>query len=91
MKKIISRLAVICLLTASLVSCNSSTEKKQDGTTTPTQEASLYQCPMQCEGDKTYDKPGKCPVCGMDLKPVEVTVPAVPDSLHTTGDSTEAV
>jgi len=29
-----------------------------------------YQCPMKCEGDKTYDKPGKCPVCGMDLKAV---------------------
>ena len=26
-----------------------------------------YQCPMKCEGDKTYDKPGKCPKCGMDL------------------------
>ncbi|MEQ8339049.1 MAG: copper-translocating P-type ATPase, partial [Cyclobacteriaceae bacterium] len=23
--------------------------------------------PMQCEGDKTYDQPGDCPVCGMDL------------------------
>ena len=22
---------------------------------------------MHCEGDKTYDKPGDCPVCGMDL------------------------
>ena len=27
----------------------------------------LYYCPMHCEGDKTYDKPGDCPVCGMDL------------------------
>ncbi len=27
----------------------------------------LYYCPMQCEGDKTYDEPGNCPVCGMDL------------------------
>ncbi|XOV95229.1 MAG: heavy metal translocating P-type ATPase [Bacteroidota bacterium] len=26
-----------------------------------------YYCPMRCEGDKTYDKPGDCPVCGMDL------------------------
>ena len=26
-----------------------------------------YECPMHCEGDKTYDKPGNCPVCGMDL------------------------
>ncbi|MBE0651292.1 MAG: copper-translocating P-type ATPase [Bacteroidales bacterium] len=26
-----------------------------------------YFCPMRCEGDKTYDKPGDCPVCGMHL------------------------
>ncbi|MCB0686543.1 MAG: heavy metal translocating P-type ATPase [Saprospiraceae bacterium] len=26
-----------------------------------------YYCPMHCEGEKTYDKPGDCPVCGMDL------------------------
>ncbi len=26
-----------------------------------------YYCPMLCEGDKKYDKPGDCPVCGMDL------------------------
>ncbi|WP_242157467.1 heavy metal translocating P-type ATPase [Aestuariivivens sediminis] len=27
----------------------------------------LFYCPMHCEGEKTYDKPGECPVCGMDL------------------------
>lgn len=27
----------------------------------------VYYCPMHCEGDKTYDKSGDCPVCGMDL------------------------
>src|SRR5690348_14590281 len=26
-----------------------------------------YYCPMHCEGDKTYDHPGNCPVCGMHL------------------------
>jgi heavy metal translocating P-type ATPase len=26
-----------------------------------------YYCPMHCEGEKTYDKSGDCPVCGMDL------------------------
>ncbi len=26
-----------------------------------------WYCPMHCEGDKTYKKPGDCPVCGMDL------------------------
>jgi hypothetical protein len=25
---------------------------------------------MRCEGEKTYDKPGRCPVCQMKLKPV---------------------
>jgi hypothetical protein len=33
-----------------------------------TQVAAVYQCPMDCETGKTYDKPGKCPVCGMDLE-----------------------
>ncbi|MES2796346.1 MAG: heavy metal translocating P-type ATPase [Bacteroidota bacterium] len=26
-----------------------------------------YYCPMHCEGEKMYDKPGDCPVCGMHL------------------------
>jgi hypothetical protein len=30
-----------------------------------------YQCPMKCEGDKTYHAPGSCPVCKMDLKEVK--------------------
>jgi len=33
--------------------------------------AIVYQCPMKCEGEKTYDKPGKCPICGMNLAKVE--------------------
>jgi len=28
-------------------------------------------CAMRCEGDKTYDEPGNCPVCHMKLVPVE--------------------
>ncbi len=35
---------------------------------------STYYCPMHCEGNKTYDKPGSCPVCGMNLeKAVELS------------------
>ena len=36
---------------------------------TPLDENSTspYYCPMHCEGDKTYDKPSDCPVCGMHL------------------------
>ncbi|MBS1538365.1 MAG: copper-translocating P-type ATPase [Bacteroidetes bacterium] len=30
-------------------------------------ESGIYYCPMHCEGEKTYNKPGDCPVCGMDL------------------------
>ena len=30
-----------------------------------------YYCPMHCEGDKTYEKPGDCPVCGMHLNKEE--------------------
>jgi len=30
-----------------------------------------YYCPMHCEGDKTYDKPGDCPICGMHLNKEE--------------------
>lgn len=33
--------------------------------------SSKYYCPMHCEGDKTYDQPGRCPVCGMYLVPME--------------------
>lgn len=30
-------------------------------------EGGFYYCPMLCEGDKKYSKPGNCPVCGMHL------------------------
>ena len=35
-----------------------------------------YYCPMRCEGDKTYDKPGDCPVCGMHLVKAVKAAPA---------------
>ncbi|MFV8836776.1 heavy metal translocating P-type ATPase [Salinimicrobium soli] len=37
-----------------------------------------FYCPMHCEGDKTYDQPGDCPVCGMDLVE-EVSLQAQPE------------
>ncbi len=49
-----------------LTSCGSGEEK-----TEVKQEAAVYQCPMKCEGEKTYDKPGDCPKCGMEIKKVE--------------------
>ena len=35
-----------------------------------------YACPMKCEGPKTYDKPGICPVCNMKRKPLPAASPA---------------
>ena len=31
-----------------------------------------YQCPMKCEGDKTYHEKGACPKCKMDLVEVDM-------------------
>lgn len=43
-----------------------------------------YYCPMHCEGDKTYDKPGDCPVCGMNLvKEPTVPTPATTKTQYT--------
>lgn len=41
-----------------------------------------YYCPMRCEGEKMYDEPGDCPVCGMHLKKEEAKL--VPGSTKTT-------
>lgn len=35
--------------------------------TSKDQQEARYQCPMNCEGNKTYNQPGKCPVCNMQL------------------------
>lgn len=39
-------------------------------------EGGKYYCPMHCEGDKTYEKPGDCPVCGMHLNKEESASPS---------------
>ncbi len=40
--------------------------KKEEKKTVSNGNGTFY-CPMRCEGDKTYEEPGDCPVCGMDL------------------------
>ena len=49
--------------------------------------AEYYYCPMLCEDDKTYSKPGDCPVCGMHLvkgpRPELVThTKSIPKEVH---------
>ena len=79
MKKIVIILAII----ASLTACNKSktAEANTEATTTEAtteshehkageahDEKVAYVCPMDCEKGKTYDQPGKCPKCEMDLE-----------------------
>lgn len=47
-------------------------EHREDGGANKTNKlvdagTGTFYCPMHCEGDKTYNKAGDCPVCGMDL------------------------
>lgn len=42
--------------------------------------AAAYICPMGCEGSAS-DKPGKCPVCGMDLEANPASKAPATDSL----------
>lgn len=46
---------------------NHKSEVKQHTHKPESSNKGIYYCPMGCEGDKTYDKPGSCPKCGMDL------------------------
>lgn len=59
--------SMILLLTA----CAGKTEKAETTeTVTETAHAKTYACPMKCEGDKTYEQAGSCPVCKMELQEV---------------------
>lgn len=46
---------------------NMNTNNTKNEIETPRYVTPQYYCPMHCEGDKTYDQPGNCPVCGMHL------------------------
>ncbi|WP_052188101.1 heavy metal-binding domain-containing protein [Cellulophaga sp. Hel_I_12] len=62
---------IITLFVFSILFMTSCKEAKTESTKEENQEtAMVYQCPMDCELGKTYDEPGTCPVCKMDLKAV---------------------
>lgn len=56
MKKLFIACLILVSSATAITSCKSGETK------------TAYQCPMKCEGDKTYDKPGECPLCKMELK-----------------------
>jgi hypothetical protein len=47
--------------------CSGKDKKTQENQEQPVKEQ--YQCPMKCTEEK-FDKPGNCPVCGMELEKI---------------------
>ena len=80
MKKVVIILAIL----ASLTACNKTKTAEANSEATKTTEATTqshenkdgeandaelaYVCPMDCENGKTYNQPGKCPKCEMNLE-----------------------
>lgn len=60
---------IFSVLSVSLISCKSASDEKK---VEQHEEKVQYQCPMDCEKGKTYNEPGQCPVCGMDLEKAPV-------------------
>ena len=55
---------LVFLVGLACVSCNNNSSKKENNNLV------IYQCPMKCEIDKTYNLAGSCPICKMDLKSI---------------------
>ena len=66
----ISQMLIVLSTVFTLISCNDVNNANADSTlsTTADEHQHSYRCPMNCEKGKTYEKAGKCPVCGMDLE-----------------------
>lgn len=62
MKLHLSLFLIITALLGTFISCQNNPAPK---------EGAIYQCPMKCEGEKTFNSEGSCSVCKMDLKPIE--------------------
>ncbi|HLV14932.1 MAG TPA: SCO family protein [Xanthomarina sp.] len=63
--KYIKTIMTVMMLLIVVTSCDSKKSKSSQ------QEIAVYQCPMECEGDKTYSEKVSCPICKMDLQLVE--------------------
>jgi protein SCO1/2 len=59
--KNLKSILIVLVVILSFASCKNDTSNK---------DLEVYQCPMQCEGEKTYSESGSCPICKMDLKTV---------------------
>lgn len=79
MKKSIIVFTLIFGLSMVLLSCKNNNKQTTETKMNETHSSEnrdiamhdVYQCPMDCEKGKTYDEPGSCPVCKMDLQKVK--------------------
>jgi hypothetical protein len=67
---LIAGLALVLSVVA-FSACKNDHSKHQSQTTETAAPGTKYICPMNCEKGKTYDQPGSCPVCNMDVEPVQ--------------------
>ncbi|MDG1528990.1 MAG: heavy metal-binding domain-containing protein [Polaribacter sp.] len=73
MKKIIFVVAIICSVSFVFTACKSEKKEEKKEHVSVDKDAkelahNTYQCPMDCEKGKTYEKEGNCPVCKMKLR-----------------------
>jgi ssDNA-binding Zn-finger/Zn-ribbon topoisomerase 1 len=73
MKKsvLILSFAFLAIASVSFIACKNNPKATEETESTEKIAVAEYQCPMKCEGEKTYAEMGKCPECGMDLKVLE--------------------
>lgn len=76
--KILKYILGLMLVFIAFLSCKSDKDSKDN-------TVEVYHCPMHCEGDKTYEAEGSCPICKMDLVLVENSISLEDD--HITEES----
>jgi protein SCO1/2 len=64
--KIYKLLLSVFMAAVTFTACNTKVSDTNDNI--------LYQCPMKCEGEKTFNESGSCTICKMDLKALETTI-----------------
>jgi len=66
--------AFLAIAAVTFTSCKNTPKAAENSEATEATEkmaTAEYQCPMKCEGEKTYAEMGTCPECKMDLKVVD--------------------
>lgn len=67
MKKRVLILSALIFGASVLISCGEGSKKAEAPAAERVKDQ--YQCPMKCN-EQLFDKPGKCPVCDMELEKV---------------------